>query len=300
MTPAIEVLNLEKSYGSNAVLRGVDLTVRRGEVFGLLGRNGAGKTTLVECMQGLRRRAAGSVSVLGIDPERDHRALHRIIGSQLQSCGLPSRLRVGEAVAVFALEGKRVVDDVLQRCGLHDHAEAEIGQLSGGQRQRLFVALAWLNDPAVIFLDEMTQGLDAEARSAVWRDVKARQGSDCTVVLVSHFADELEALCDRVGVLAAGQIVAVGTPAELIEQFGLRASIELTERVQAQAFVHLPEVHVHPDEPKLCFPPELLVAVCVALDRSGYAGSVTMRPPSLGDVLGMTAQRHPDLTVGVA
>jgi len=283
----IEINNVTKSYGDHDVLKGVDLQIERGEVFGLLGRNGAGKTTLVECMQGLRQPDSGEIRVLGIDPTRDTRALHQVIGSQLQSCGLPERLRVREAVAVFAEEGGDVVDEALRLGGLDPVADKYIGHLSGGQRQRLFIALAWLNDPQVIFLDEMTQGLDAEARVAVWEDIKRRKGDDKTVVVISHFADELEALCDRVGVLSNGRIVATGTPAELIEGFSLPASLGLTDEPAAGTFAHLPSVKVTHDRLgwKVTFSPELLQSVCVALDDVGYSGRVTMQPPNLGDVL---------------
>lgn len=283
---AIEIRDVAKSYGDHAVLKGIDLTIERGEVFGLLGRNGAGKTTLVECMQGLRGFDQGEISVMGLDPSRDTRALHQIIGSQLQSCGLPDRLRVREAVAVFATDPS-VVPDVLRSGGLESIADDSVGNLSGGQRQRLFIALAWLNDPKVIFLDEMTQGLDAEARVAVWDDIKLRQGNDTTVVMVSHFADELEALCDRVGVLSNGRIVATGTPAELIEGFGLPAALGLSTEPAAGTFAHLPRATVTKERQgwRVTFPPELLQRVCAALEHVDHHGRLTMHPPSLGDVL---------------
>ncbi|MFV0523265.1 MAG: ABC transporter ATP-binding protein [Acidimicrobiales bacterium] len=287
----ITVRNVVKSYGKQPVLRGVDLHVERGEVLGLLGRNGAGKSTLVECMQGLRTIDGGVIDVLGIHPSRDQRALHRVIGSQLQSSGLPDRLRVREAIRVFARNPRADVDEILDQNDLTAISSKYVGRLSGGQRQRLFVALAWLDNPQVVFLDEMTQGLDAEAREAVWSDVKRRQGADTTIVVVSHFADELEALCDRVAVLADGRITATGSPAELLDTFGLPAALELDQEPLLEWFRHVPGVRLEQTRSgwRVWFPPKSLPAVGAALDAAGYDGAVAMRPANLGDVLRHTS-----------
>lgn len=217
---AIEVVGLTKRYGSTTVVDDVTFSVRRGEVFGLLGANGAGKTTTVECLQGLRRPDAGTMSVCGLRPRRDRRALAGVVGSQLQESGLPDRLRVGEAIGLFARRGAMPVEEVLDTWGLRAQRRTAYANLSGGQRQRLMVALALLNRPEVVFLDELTQGLDPAARSSVWELVRGLRQSGTTVVLVTHFMDEAEELCDRVAVMVAGRIVGTGTPTDLVEEYG--------------------------------------------------------------------------------
>jgi len=218
--PAIAVEGLRRSYGDVEAVRGVSFEVGRGEIFGLLGPNGAGKTTTVEIVQGLRRADAGVVRVLGLDPASQVRELRRRVGSQLQDSALPARMKVREAVDLFgALAGTGVDRDaLLEGWGLADKRGAAFASLSGGQRQRLFVALALVSDPEVVFLDEMTTGLDPGARRVAWdliRDVRAR---GTTVVLVTHFMDEAERLCDRVAVMLGGRIVASGTPQGLVNR----------------------------------------------------------------------------------
>jgi ABC-2 type transport system ATP-binding protein len=218
--PAIAVEGLRRSYGDVEAVRGVSFEVGRGEIFGLLGPNGAGKTTTVEIVQGLRRADVGVVRVLGLDPASQVRELRRRVGSQLQDSALPARMKVREAVDLFgALSGTGVDRDaLLEGWGLADKRGAAFASLSGGQRQRLFVALALVSDPEVVFLDEMTTGLDPGARRVAWdliRDVRAR---GTTVVLVTHFMDEAERLCDRVAVMLGGRIVASGTPQGLVNR----------------------------------------------------------------------------------
>jgi len=222
----VEISGLTKRYGPHVAVDGVDLTVRRGEVFGLLGANGAGKTTTVECAQGLRRPDRGTVRVLGHDPVRQRSRLGSRVGSQLQHSELPDRMRVGEALRLFA-DGP-LLDAVVEEWGLGALWRTPFGGLSGGQRQRLFIGLALLNDPEVVFLDELTQGLDPVARRAVWSLIEAIRARSTTVVLVTHFADEAELLCDRLAVMRSGRIVAEGTPAELVDRHGPGVSMTFT------------------------------------------------------------------------
>lgn len=220
--PALEVEGLTKRYGYRVVLQDLSLSVPTGEIFGILGANGAGKTTAVEIVQGLRPRDAGRVRVLGFDPARDHRRLRHVVGSQLQSSALPDRLRVGEALRLFARLAGDVVDWRELRDGwdLGPLERRPFGALSGGERQRLFVALALVNRPRLVFLDELSQGLDAGARRDTWRLIEQVRDQGATVVLVTHFMDEAERLCDRVGVLHGGRIVTSGRPADVVAAVG--------------------------------------------------------------------------------
>lgn len=216
---AIEVRGLTKSYGSQPVLTGLDLTVRSGEILGIVGPNGAGKTTTVEIMQGLRPRDGGQVDVLGHDPAHERRALRRLVGAQLQSSALPERLRVGEALRLFTHLAGDVVDptDLMDQWDLHHLARRSFGTLSGGQQQRLFVALALAGRPRVVFLDELTQGLDPAACRETWQLIEHVRQRGSTVVLVTHDMVEAGRLCDRIAILHEGRVRAVGTVPELIE-----------------------------------------------------------------------------------
>lgn len=221
-TPAIHVDRLRKSYQDRQILAGVCLDIGKGEVFGLLGANGAGKTTAVEIIQGLRPSDGGVVRILGHDPGRERSALRGLVGAQLQSAALPDRLRVGEALRLFARLAGDVVDwrELANEWGLTRLRRAAFGSLSGGERQRLFVALALINRPQVVFLDELTQGLDPAARHDTWDAVARLRGRGVAVVLVTHDMAEAEHLCDRVAVLHQGRICACGAPAELIAKVG--------------------------------------------------------------------------------
>jgi len=222
METVIECDHLRKRYRSTVAVDDVSFTVRRGEIFGILGPNGAGKTTIVECVQGLRRPDVGRVRILGLDPHRDRVELRRRIGSQLQESALPDRLKVWEAVDLFASlsPGGQDWHSLLEQWGLAGHARAPFASLSGGQRQRLFVALALVTDPKVVFLDEMTQGLDPAGRRVAWDLIRAIRDRGTTVVLVTHYMDEAEQVCDRLAVMNRGRIVALGTPQALIAQSG--------------------------------------------------------------------------------
>ncbi|MDP9861325.1 MULTISPECIES: ABC transporter ATP-binding protein [Streptosporangium] len=214
----IEVNDLVKRYGKHTALSGVSFSVEEGEIFGILGPNGAGKTTAVECVEGLRRPDGGSIRVLGLDPVGDGDRLHRQIGVQLQQTQLPENIKVWEALELYASFYRDPLDwrTLLERWGLADKRGARFGKLSGGQQQRLFIALALVGNPRVAFLDELTTGLDPQARRTTWKLIQEIRATGVTVVLVSHFMDEVEELCDRVAVFDRGRIVAVDTPAGLI------------------------------------------------------------------------------------
>lgn len=222
--PALEVAGLRKSYGDVDVLHDVSFTVHDGEIFGLLGSNGAGKTTAVETIQGLRRRDAGTISLLGLDPVADADEIRRrhLVGAQLQTSALPDRIKVGEALRLFAALAGHLVDwrALRDRWDLGPLERRAFGALSGGQRQRLFLALALVNQPRVVFLDELTQGLDAAARRQTWDLIEEVRAGGTTIVLVTHFMDEAERLCDRVGVLHDGRLAYEGRPADLVTAVG--------------------------------------------------------------------------------
>lgn len=227
---AIRVARLHKRYGDAVAVEDVSFEVRRGEIFGLLGPNGSGKTTTVECVQGLRRADAGELDVLGLDPRSDPAQVRRLVGSQLQDSALPDRLKVWEALRLFAAlttDGPPW-ERLLEEWGLRDRRNAAFGDLSGGQRQRLFVALALVSDPEVVILDEMTTGLDPAARRVAWDLVEAVRDRGTTVILVTHFMDEADRLCDRLAVLAGGRVVASGSPAELIASQSSGATVRFT------------------------------------------------------------------------
>jgi ABC-2 type transport system ATP-binding protein len=222
MSPVIEVEHLGKRYGSTVAVEDVSFDVQEGEIFGIIGPNGAGKTTTVECLEGLRSPDSGTVRVLGLDPQRHARELRRRIGCQLQESALPDRIRVREALDLFAsvVPGGADPRTLMARWGLEARAGASFAALSGGQQQRLFVALALVNDPEVVFLDEITQGLDPAARRIAWDLIREIREGGTTVVLVTHYMDEAERLCDRLAIVADGRVVAIDGPQGLIGRFG--------------------------------------------------------------------------------
>jgi ABC-2 type transport system ATP-binding protein len=242
MPAILEIEQLSKRYGDRVAVDGVDLSVREGEIFGILGLNGAGKTTMVECAQGLRRPDAGSVRLLGRDPQRERSTLASRVGSQLQDSNLPERMRVSEAVRLFA--DRRVAPDATAEWGLDALWGKSFGSLSGGQRQRLFIALALINEPEIVFLDELTQGLDPAARRIVWELVQRIRDRGTTVVLVTHFTDEAEVLCDRVVVMRDGRLVARGSPAALVDRHGPGIGVSYTDpNARAEELRSLRGVH---------------------------------------------------------
>lgn len=230
MDTVISVENLHKTYGKTVAVDDISFTVRRGEVFGILGANGAGKTTTVEILQGLRARTSGKVEVLGLDPARDTDRLRRRIGSQLQSSALPERMRVAEAIRLFGRMRDEPVDveATLATWNLESLRNRPFGALSGGQQQRLFLALALLGSPELVFLDELTTGLDPTARRATWDLVRQVRARGATVVLVTHFMEEAEALCDTVAVVDGGRVVAADSPRALTSRRGGAVRVTFT------------------------------------------------------------------------
>jgi ABC-2 type transport system ATP-binding protein len=214
---AIEVSGLHKRYGDFEAVRGIDIEVRRGEVFGLLGPNGAGKTTTVEILEGYRERSAGEVTVLGHDPSLREIALRKRIGIVLQSSGIYSHLTPREALRHWAsfYPNPRDVEEVLTLVGLQEKANARTRTLSGGQLRRLDFALALIGDPELIFLDEPTTGFDPEARRAAWETVRSLRELGKTILLTTHYLDEAQALADRVAIVKDGRVLAIGPPREL-------------------------------------------------------------------------------------
>jgi ABC-2 type transport system ATP-binding protein len=212
----VTVRGLRKVYGDRVVVDGLDLDVPAGQVVGLIGANGAGKTTTVECIQGLRRPDGGRVRVLGLDPARQSGQLRPQLGSQLQDSALPDRLRVGEAIDLFATDRAGDTGELLAQFGLAQRRRSAFAGLSGGERQRLFLVLALLNRPRLVILDELTQGLDPAARRDVWAAVAQLRDTGTTVLLVTHEMDEAEALCDSVIAMRAGRVLDAGQPAQLV------------------------------------------------------------------------------------
>lgn len=226
----IRVEHLRKTYGSVVAVDDISFEVYEGEIFGIVGPNGAGKTTTIECVEGLRNPDSGRISVLGLDPERDGKALCTRIGVQLQQSVLQERMKVREALSLFASLYPRTVDTnaLMEQLGLAEKADSLFCQLSGGQKQRLFVALALINDPEIVFPDEITTGLDPQARHAMWDLIRGIRDRGKTVVLTTHFMEEAERLCDRVAIVDHGRIVALDTPSNLIRSLGVGTRVVFT------------------------------------------------------------------------
>ncbi|QSS93204.1 ABC transporter ATP-binding protein [Streptomyces sp. M54] len=216
----IEVNGVRKTYAGRDVVDGVSFSVERGEIFGILGPNGAGKTTTVECVEGLRVPDAGTVRVAGLDPVADHDRVTRLLGAQLQESELQARLTVREALELYAALYPAPVDwrPLADRLGLTDRLSTRFAKLSGGQKQRLFIALALIGDPEIVVLDELTTGLDPRARRDTWKLIEEIRDSGVTVLLVTHFMEEAQRLCDRIAVIDRGRVVALDTPSGLIRR----------------------------------------------------------------------------------
>jgi len=230
MEPVVMVEGLRKAYGDVLAADDVTFAVARGEIFGMVGPNGAGKTTVLECVTGLRRPDAGRIRVLGLDPQHDRYAVRERIGVQLQAAALPEAIRVGESVALFASFYRRAGDPdaALRRVGLEERWGARVAALSGGQRQRLFIALALVHEPEVVLLDELTTGLDPQARREAWALVREIRDRGATVILTTHFMEEAERLCDRVAIVDHGRIVALDTVGRLIASLGEERRVVFT------------------------------------------------------------------------
>lgn len=224
----IEVENLVKRYGDHTAVDGVSFAVEQGEIFGILGPNGAGKTTTVECVEGLRSPDGGHIRVCGIDPRRDTGELRQLLGVQLQESELPDKLKVGEAMELYSSFYREPVDwrELIETLRLTDKVNSQFRRLSGGQKQRLSIALALVGNPRVAVLDELTTGLDPQARRDAWDLIEAIRDRGVTIVLVTHFMEEAERLCDRLALIDAGKLVALDTPA------GLVAKVDDQQRVR--------------------------------------------------------------------
>jgi ABC-2 type transport system ATP-binding protein len=242
----IEVQHLHKRYGAQVAVDNISLSVEEGEIFGILGPNGAGKTTTVECIAGLRQPDSGTVRILGLDPRRDRAALRQLLGVQLQNSQLPEQIRVWEALDLYRsfyanpANCEQLIDDL----GLTPKRNTPFAQLSGGQRQRLSVALALVGRPRVAILDELTTGLDPQARRATWELIDAVRAGGVTVLLVTHFMEEAERLCDRLAVIDRGRVVALDTPAGIVAQaaIGQRLRFRPSAPLDEGLLTALPEV----------------------------------------------------------
>jgi ABC-2 type transport system ATP-binding protein len=245
--PVIQVSGFRKTYGRTVAVDDVSFEVAEGEIFGLIGPNGAGKTTTMECVEGLRRPDRGTVSVLGLDPFRDVYQLQDKIGVQLQQAQLQKRIKVWEAVHLWATLYKKkmeVGERLLEQLGLAEKRNAWFMTLSGGQKQRLFIALALINDPQVVFLDELTTGLDPQSRRAIWDLIRGIRERGKTVFLTTHLMEEAERLCDRVAIIERGRIVDIDEPEKLVERHcPERTVILVTDDPGAEAgFGAIPQV----------------------------------------------------------
>ncbi len=246
MGSVIEVNNLRKCYGDFTAVDDISFNVQKGEIFGVAGPNGAGKSSMVETVIGLRERDGGSVSVLGLDPQAQRGALAQRIGIQLQSAELPQRLRVWEALDLYSSFYDHTIpwQPLLETWGLAEKKDSYFSNLSGGQKQRLFIALALINDPEIVVLDELTTGLDPQARRQTWELVSAIRDQGKTVVQVTHFMDEAEALCDRICIIDGGKIIALDSPSKLIRGMGQgkRVVFETVTALNIQEMEQLPTV----------------------------------------------------------
>jgi ABC-2 type transport system ATP-binding protein len=289
--PVIEVQNLRKAYRDHVAVHDVSLSIDKGEIFGICGRNGAGKTTTVECIGGLRAADSGAISVLGLDPVRDRTELRRAVGIQLQASELPEKLRVAEAVELFAAfyPDPADPDELIERWGLAEKRKSAFGKLSGGQKQRLSIVLALVGNPRVAILDELTTGLDPQARRDTWASIEQIRDAGVTVVLVTHFMEEAERLCDRIAIVDAGRVIATDTPDGLVRSLpdGQRLRFRPSADFPGELLTDLPEVHAVQrtrGAVEVSGHGDLLQAVTSALaDRQVLAVDLRLDQPTLDD-----------------
>lgn len=292
--PVIQVENLHKSYGAVQALRGISFTVEKGEVFGLLGPNGAGKTTTVETLEGMRTPDSGRARVCGLDPERSGNKFKQTIGAVLQSTSLPEKIRVKEAIDLFAnfYDERANTDDLLKRFQLDEKRNAFYSQLSGGQKQRLALAMALVNNPQVVFLDEPTAGLDPQVRREIYDIIEQMKREKKTVLLTTHYIEEAERLCDRVAIVDLGKVIAMGTPRELKQRSAgtTRIEVRLAQPLQDGLLAKLEGVAdsrefegtyvLHSRRP-----PQTIVSLVKELEaQNNELQSLEMFSPSLEDV----------------
>jgi ABC-2 type transport system ATP-binding protein len=303
--PIIQVEGLYKNYGAVAALRGVSFAVEEGEVFGLLGPNGAGKTTTVEILEGMRTADRGLARVGGLDPQKSGTEFKEKIGAVLQSTSLPDKLRVKEAIELFAqfYQRRADTDKLLHRFQLDEKRDAFYSQLSGGQKQRLALAMALVNDPQVVFLDEPTAGLDPQVRREIYAIIEELKQEKKTVLLTTHYIEEAERLCDRVAIVDYGRVIATGTPRELKQKSAgtTRIEVRLAKPMTDGALAHLEGVAdcrefegtyvLHSRRP-----PQTIVAMVKQLeDEQNELQSLEMFSPSLEDVfIELTGRRLRD------
>lgn len=289
--PVIEVAGLRKAYGQRTVVDDVSFSVESGEIFGILGPNGAGKTTTVECIGGLRRRDAGSITVAGMDPAEESPAFREVLGIQLQESRLPDKMSVIEALNLYASFYPQPHDpaELLERLGLVEQRKTYFAKLSGGQKQRLSVALALIGNPRVAILDELTTGLDPVARREVWDLLEDLRGTGVTLLLVSHFMEEAERLCDRVIVIDHGRIIAADTPESLAAgvQADQRMSFLPSAPFDLAVLRALPDVHsaaIAGERVLVAGTDNVASAVIIALHERGISvGRLRVDQPSLDD-----------------
>ena len=303
--PIIQVQGLYKNYGAVAALRGVSFAVEEGEVFGLLGPNGAGKTTTVEILEGMRTADKGLARVGGLDPQKSGTEFKEKIGAVLQSTSLPDKLRVKEAIDLFAqfYQRRADTDKLLHRFQLDEKRDAFYSQLSGGQKQRLALAMALVNDPQVVFLDEPTAGLDPQVRREIYAIIEELKHEKKTVMLTTHYIEEAERLCDRVAIVDYGRVIATGTPRELKQKSAgtTRIEVRLAKPMTDGALAHLEGVAdcrefegtyvLHSRRP-----PQTIVALVKQLEtEQNELQSLEMFSPSLEDVfIELTGRRLRD------
>jgi ABC-2 type transport system ATP-binding protein len=299
----IEVSHLRKEYGTTVAVDDVSFSVQAGEIFGILGRNGAGKTTTVECITGLRTADRGEISVLGLDPRRDRHELHERVGVQLQDSAVPELMRVGEAVELYASFYREPADgrELIATLGLANVRDTYFKHLSGGQKQRLSVVLALIGQPEIAVLDELTTGLDPEARRDTWRLIEGIRARGVTIVLVTHFMEEAERLCDRVALIDHGRVVALDRPVALAIAATTSKRVRFTpaETFSDELLSALPEVSVvehHGPEVVVAGTGDLVTAVVLALHRAGiHAEGVQTETANLEDAfLALTDETRPD------
>lgn len=297
----IEVRDLVKSYSGIPAVNKITFDVREGEIFGMVGPNGAGKTTTIECVEGLRHPDTGLVKVLGMNPRRNGFALREKIGIQLQESALPDRIKVWEAMEMFASFYPRTVDgnELLEQLGLIEKRKTAFTKLSGGQKQRLFIALALINDPEVVFLDELTTGLDPKARRSIWDLVLSIRDRGKTVFLTTHFMEEAERLCNRVAIMDQAEILALDTPSNLISSLGseYRVVFNVKGLLDNTRFQKIPAVSriEQVDEQVTIYGKEegLLIGIVNALEKDKiHFRSLRTEQPTLEDVfLTMTGKQ---------